>query len=62
LKISCGATAARSAVSVPAASFAARSAAAAMKPMCTSGLAIFCHAALVVTIASQASGASVTSA
>ena len=35
---------------------------AAKKPMRTSALVIFCHAAVVVTIASQASGTSVTSA
>jgi len=60
LKISVGATFARSGASVPAASFAAMSFAAAKKPSLMSSLKIFCQAAVVVTIVIHASGTAVT--
>ena len=60
--MSCGATAARSGGSTPEASLRARSSAAANSPMRLSALVIFCHAAVVVTSATQASGTRVTSA
>src|SRR6266702_157220 len=60
--MSCGATAALSADSAPAASFAAMSSAPAKNPNFGSTLITFCHAATVVTVASHASGAPVTQA
>ena len=56
LKMSLGAKAARSGGRSPAASFPARSFAAAKNPMRGSSLAIFWIAAVVVTVTSQASG------
>ena len=56
LNINCGATAAFSGGNAPAASFVAKSLAAAKNPTRISSLNIFCHAAVEVTIINHTNG------